>query len=767
MNRYGSGFSRAAIAALASLTFLTGPALSNDRVVSTGELPRAVERTVNEAEHWCATGDATLAEQQALSARAAVRSARSRIGAQAVLSVPRLENGVYGIGSDDLVAPFLKPVDLAGTSINFTPAGTGFDVQKGGLVWAEPAGCTSVRLSAATPHHPFRLTFDFPFLGNSQRDLYISATKGIYFSAPASSTLRQYGFIDAVNQRVPLIAPLLHAALPASPLSSPTVSICEVAGSSVTITWKSTGLVAEEIQARLDSSGAIRFSYKTVPSWGAVIVTSGREPFYDKKSALFGDLSDATGDVIASAPAEYKDRLDIRTISAHRIDNSELIEFRLKVGAPIDRQSLPKGVVLYYYIELGTTMDERVANRLYLELDSSRIFYAPAAWAGADSSPAVTVEGDTISLRVTEDLLSLPAGSVRVNVFTAANPGTGYLWTDTFVTPVSWSAATTRVQSDLSEFDSRSNISARPIIEVFNLPILNVEEIWKRIKASYNLTDADVDGVAIYQTFFTDIVAYASGYSTGGNPGVDGIGSGFGGSGTTTPRRPALLHMNKLGYGWNATPNGRMLMLTHEFGHRWLYRLRIMENGVATRSLNPDSGHPKRGVHMPAAFNVITSTDSSAMGGGHFTRMGTDVYRTPEQGTHIGYSWHELYLLGLAAASEVEPWFYLKGEGLEAPYYPLSNTTFSGVTRTDVVQQQIIGAMGVRTPSYGSSQTQFRFLHVVVDHPTAPATAATIGQVLNEYARPFESHFKAITGNRGTLVPTQPVPPRTRVKRGK
>jgi hypothetical protein len=131
----------------------------------------------------------------------------------------------------------------------------------------------------------------------------------------------------------------------------------------------------------------------------------------------------------------------------------------------------------------------------------------------------------------------------------------------------------------------------RPIFEVFTLPILNLYKVWERLKAAYDLTDDEIDGVAVYQNFFTDLILYAGGYSTVGNSGADGVAPLYG-YGSKFPRRPALLHLGKIGYGLNSTDRGAIHLLNHEFGHRWLYFFQIVEGGVKSNILNPAEVHP-------------------------------------------------------------------------------------------------------------------------------------------------------------------------------
>jgi hypothetical protein len=199
-------------------------------------------------------------------------------------------------------------------------------------------------------------------------------------------------------------------------------------------------------------------------------------------------------------------------------------------------------------------------------------------------------------------------------------------------------------------------------------------------------------------------------------------------------------------------------VLGHELGHRWLYHFQIDENGVPTRSLNPVSAHPAAFVHTPAAFPVFrVQRESSTMGGGYFTNDG-NTFRT-QQVWNTGYSWTDLYLMGLATPDEVEPWFYISESNppLAEEYYPPQNTTVSG-RRVDVSVQQIISAMGERKPAAEFSQRRFRTLFVLLETAEGAASAAQVAKV-GAFARNFESYMDRATGGRASTMATLPVAP--------
>lgn len=82
--------------------------------------------------------------------------------------------------------------------------------------------------------------------------------------------------------------------------------------------------------------------------------------------------------------------------------------------------------------------------------------------------------------------------------------------------------------------------------------------------------------------------------------------------------------------------------------------------------------------------------------------------------TH-GFSWLDLYLMGLARADEVPPSFYIDSAqpplGLE--YWPPSGVSVSG-SRRDFRIEDIIAAMGSRDPSCELAQRTFTVYFVLL-----------------------------------------------------
>ncbi|MCK6484010.1 MAG: hypothetical protein HUU22_10230 [Phycisphaerae bacterium] len=292
--------------------------------------------------------------------------------------------------------------------------------------------------------------------------------------------------------------------------------------------------------------------------------------------------------------------------------------------------------------------------------------------------------------------------------------------------------------TDASSLTATPTVVDGPLLEAFRFGALDVYAVWDAVRGPYGFTDQNLDAVAMYQNFFTDITFYAGAYHANGRPGVSGIGNG--GS-----RRVSLLHMNQINLSWNRNDELSHSVLSHEFGHRWLYFI----SGVgASRS----GAHPAMCAHLPAPFDVILPDASSAMGGTLWTDNGDGTFTSPPQQTYYAYSWNELYLMGLADPAEVEPWWYVGGNsGLTGPYWPPVDTTYSG-TRVDLTISHIIDANGPRVPAYPNTQRDFEVLFVLIGRPLNPVTPADVADV-HQTMEYWHASWADAVGQRASVEP--------------
>jgi len=166
--------------------------------------------------------------------------------------------------------------------------------------------------------------------------------------------------------------------------------------------------------------------------------------------------------------------------------------------------------------------------------------------------------------------------------------------------------------------------------------------------------------------------------------------------------------------------NYAMSQLGHEMGHRWSAFASAKVN-AETIQLGPV--HWDRGLQARVAFPYQRPVEASAMGGsvwqdnfdGTFTQLDDDYY-VPA----TGYSYLDLYLMGLISPAEVPDFFVLKNlipAGKDANGHPIFK-----VERTKLTINDVIAAEGPRTPDVERSQREFNTgIVLVVEHQHTPS----------------------------------------------
>ena len=681
--------------------------------------------------------------------------ARHAAGKGLTQSAAALRGDVFVLPADDTNAPFRRPFDLEGRTLVFERTGTtGFAVRNLPLETEETAGTRLVLQGSSEPHARVELDFDFPFFNQSVRTIYVSGNNGIFLSEPQQALMGQYGDADLAGERQPVIAPLLTTR--SSRLTPTPAVFAHQNGTSAVITWSAEG--AYHVRATLSASGEIRFSYEHVGravAGAALLITSGDEAWRSRTSTL-GQVVDAEGDFSppsgVTPSSAVAGMLDITRLALRRINDLDLYEARIRTRQAVDAASLRDGDVLQYVVTVGGQ-----AVRLHVYADGRQRYLLPV-WGWKWGSKAARIEGDEIVLSfVREHIAAWSAVPVR------ATSRIGSAGDSSPSMTVSLPVSPDLVRTDFSA-TTEAVLDDRPIAEAFSAPVLSVYRVWEQIKQTHPaLKDDEIDGVAIYQNFYTDLVTYAGAYSTGGNPGASGLSDGDGNA-LTEPRSPALMHMNAVGYGHNRTSPGASRVVLHELGHRWLLFTSLMENGERARTLNPVSAHPAQYVDTRAAFKVYTDADTSVMGGGFFTDHLDGNFSTGGYGPY-GYSWLDLYLIGLAGPEEVPPMFYVDDAApkLGDEYYAPANQTYTG-TRRDFTIQNVIDGTGPRKPAYPETQRHFRVVFVLLTDPQRAPTDEELASV-DHYRQLLEADFRTATSGRGTVSTTtaaQPSGPRRR-----
>ncbi|HEX8153605.1 MAG TPA: hypothetical protein VF698_10785 [Thermoanaerobaculia bacterium] len=651
-----------------------------------------------------------------------------------------VRDSVAIVTADDQNAPFRNPIDLDGRSINFRRTGNeAYDVFTGGVVFDEDRGAR-VNLEGGSPRSR-RIGFTyflFPFFDRNVSAVWIADNNALYIEPPKSADFRQYSDLEVVTQRVPMIAPMLLT----RPLTTdaPEIFFKETRGS-LTFTWRVVeGEAPYEIQVVLFAGGNMRFSYRNVKNLraGAIVVTDAIEPWRDRREQLA-----VTEDFdVPQSPV-----IDIRRVEVNRLAGLDVIEFRLELAAFVERAAIPEQVD--YSIRIGPPHDRQLLT-YSLRRDGNDVYIVPG-WGKVARSPAAQFDGRHITMHVLQDLI--PAAGLETPIQVTANfaappfPDGGEVIRMTADIP----PATRRARFDFgATIGLTISVGSRPMSEAFTMPAVSVHTVWNQLRDRYSLDPAEYSGVAIYQNFPSDIDFYADAYSTGGNPGADGV-SIAGGVGLRFAKSPALLHMNRIGSRANANDRSAARLLMHELGHHWLLSIAATEEGRTTTVLNPVSAHPAQYVDTRAAFPVYGGGETSVMGGGWFAPAGDSKFDTRDMRPY-SFTWLELYLMGLAAPAEVPPIFYIDASSpqLAGEYFPPASQTFTGRKR-EVTLEQILSVMGPRNPAFPDTSRKFKVLFVLLAAPERPVTAAELA-AMDGYRRLLAERFRLATNGRGEVM---------------
>lgn len=705
---------------------------------------------------FCGTGPETDAR---------IRAARERVGGRggvrtlAATPAPMVREGAFYIQNNESITPGYRPFDLDGQSLVFTPAdGGSYTMRREALRYSEPAGAPlrDFQTVEAGPewHYVTRdLAAPVTLFGRSVSRIYISAFNGVHVEAPSPQGGTQFDALEAAVHRTAVVSPLMITARKPRYLHYPTVYVDESAAG-VTVTWRSSANApfGYDVQAQLRPDGSVVFSYRrlTAMRWGAPLLSAGFDPAAVTRAQLTA-VDDPANDIGSTVPAAVREMINIRRTEVVRLRDSDLFAIRMHLAQPVDRTRLADGESLGFQAAIG-------AETAVLEVDRNDVKVTSFTGVRADIGGATArLDGNIVEIYgIQRDPRNSSEKSLRVTTF--QRPLNRII--DQSVMSIPFTPAARVTDTDLSSVSSSTPLPL-PIAEPFVLGALDPFEVWESLQSTFALSDYEYDGVMMYQSYFTDIIFYAGAYATGGNPQVEGIAPISPYFSLSAAREPSLMHMNQLAYGYSTAEETASKVMLHEFGHRWLYFFSIKENGSNSRTLNPSSAHPAAYVHTPSAFPLYGADESSTMGGAFFTQQGDGTWKA--RAANVGYSWTDLYLMGLAAPEEVPPWFYLSGTALPKEYWPTEGQVTSGEKR-DVKLSQVIDVHGPRKPSAANSQRLFRVLFVLVTEEGAEPTAAEVAK-LNSWRTLMERNFALATGGRGRLVTTFVRPSKQRAVR--
>jgi hypothetical protein len=204
------------------------------------------------------------------------------------------------------------------------------------------------------------------------------------------------------------------------------------------------------------------------------------------------------------------------------------------------------------------------------------------------------------------------------------------------------------------------------------------------------------------------------------------------------------------------SPDGKLLpynyamsQLGHEMGHRWAAFVSAKVNGE-TVSLGPV--HWAQGLEAVVPFPYQRPSEASAMGGGvwqdnfdgTFTQLDDDYY-VPA----TGYSYLDLYLMGLISPAEVPDFFLLKNlvpVGKDANGHRIFRAE-----RMKVTIQDVIAVEGPRLPDVDHSQRKFNTGIVLMVEPGHNPSPELL-QRANDIGKRWIDYWQTTTGHRASMT---------------
>jgi len=695
--------------------------------------PLAAVEPLGQPDEWCPSGsdlDSYLEARKLLPWKAGVRGPE----AAAVPPVVTFQAGVLLVEDSGVILRNDRVFDLPMESIEFVPSGDGYTVSfippayepvTGQAVFTNETDWRAVQIGLGA--------FSFPFGGEDRDTFWVTSTNLISFEPPTQPIkvgLCSEGcyFTEGhvLLDRLPRISPLQHGSF----LYGRNAYIQGGADRAV-VTWQYDDPANLDVQVVLFPDGRIRLNYAAVSGiqHGVPVVVTGNEAFWSDLR-LGGDGVDPEGDV--GIPAPDGPAVDLLGVTARQVGTSELLQVEIDLAAPPPPDEDER---LLYRIDLrDRASDPEPLGSVVLQWQGGRFYWA---------TEPVKLEGSTIRLNLRLWDLPLSDNDLHLTVTTlrgneVIEEADAVALTADFATPDG------RMMLDLSG-DLPVTFGNRPIYEAFTYPSLQVGEVLEALAPLFEDPSA-VEAFPIFQNLWTDIWFFAGGYHAGGNSGADGIGFGS----STTPRSPSLLHLNNI-YNYGAE-EWTMTVLNHELGHRWLYHFAIDEGEGPSRILNPLSSHPAGWVHTPAVRPVYRPEDYSVMGGSNWRDLGHGTFRSPTEalGGGNGYTWHELYLIGLADPAEVDDWWYIRDSNPPLPgaYWAPNDTVVSG-ERVPVTLDQVVAVEGARFPAYPDTLQHFLTPMVLVVRPGA-FTPDEI-EIVSEMCDVWKTRFQEATGFRGSL----------------
>jgi hypothetical protein len=623
--------------------------------------------------------------------------------------------------------------DLGQRTLRFTPEKSGYRVENMPVQWDPEFGP-----QLTSPQVTLR-NFQFPYSGKSWDTFSVGQFGTISFStdpggggtAPGGRgggrgvgpSVGRFEELRVAGPRLVNTSPFISVFLKPR-LSGPryakeladrvviTWNLTEPVGGIFDFTWVPT---VNRFQAVLRRDGWVDLSYDQVAAQDAIIgvyplVTTGAER----------PLATVAGAEDASIPAH----LDIRNVKASVVDGL-FLKITFETRGPVLPEGDPQlaGVTYRVYFDVdrpfATGMDSADADVVWTIRGSAGQGRGGGGGtptyvaSGPGVSPGVKISGNTISL-----MGALPAAFKGVDQFAlyadVTGPGTPPAPVDQVLPRVVTLSGLQSPAADLSAVTRRDG----------PFPIVYEAFHHAGLPRTADMAATVIRALGDRFDFFVWYSDFRIDNQEAGTPSTGPRGGNVTGTGQRAGRpenygsagqlqwmyvQPVPIVSNQ---GQERSPDGKMTgynyamsQVAHELAHRWTADA-TAKIGDETLALGPT--HWGRGLQAPAAFPYRRTVEASLMGGGVWQDNFDGTYSQLDDDFYVpatGWSPLDLYLMGLAAPSEVPDFFFLKNlarAGTDAKGHPL----YKG-DRVKVTIDDVIASLGPRLPDYEHSQKNF------------------------------------------------------------
>ena len=658
---------------------------------------------------------------------------------------------LVAVSAEDGYAP--HPFDLNGRTLVFTPDGRGgYSRSVRPLTWEEDIG---ERIEEGTEITMEGFRFDFG--GRSRDSFHVSRHGLLTFGAPLAYNIRRHRFapmrklgfkLEAAPTISPLFKPAFGGAWNPDPVARQHVAHRD---DRIVVTWFASDkrrAADNRFQAVLHTDGSIAFNYQRIT------VGDGIVGLFDAAEVAKGHLLANLADPIDPELPGHLDLLDV-ALYATNTDSIVILEFTL-------REPIPEpGAGEFYTYRLHFDTDEPYWNH-------------PVDWSDEDASWDIyvreggeyTASGNGVRqfragrgearVSLLADASVLEGDSRRISAmalaFAALANEDSLLQGDENLALLEFSVGGGE-RVDLSASDSRFS---RDHVEIFyyrGTP--NMVDMACRI---LNALGDSYDLFTFHSEFRIDNTEGGTGWRTHW-PNATGIGRHLGWHSESPPCGSQRFrgHFNSPVWLPDIVVDDRDPGVTHEFIHTWAAYLSYERNGRREPLFN-SGGHWRVGLHTPAVFpwrgDGGARSIMAELGGGFWRDNGDGTFTPTAEGRiyDSGPSWLDLYLIGLASASEVPDMFLLRN------LTPVNEGDLYGPHTGDkeiITIEQIVAAEGPRIPSAAEAQKDFNAGFVYLLGPGQTPDPNLLRKHRDFGAKVLE-HWFHVTGGRSRMTSTVP-----------